>query len=116
MKLFVFAVVLIGTAAQADDAVPIWKLQAEAKIAADMRDSGSAQFSDLTRRGHTVCGSVNAKNGYNGFAGSMRFAIVSVTPGSAKNPFNGVRDSEEVVFATDPATADLIIEICRGQY
>ncbi len=117
MRLFGLGlIVLSSSAANAQNGDPIWMIAAEAKVASAMRDSGSAQFINVTRQGHIVCGNVNAKNGYNGFAGSMRFAIVYSPTNSAKSPFSGAKDDESVIFATDRATSDLIVQLCQGQY
>lgn len=42
-------------------------------VAARMRDPSSVQFRDLTGEGDTVCGEVNAKNGFGAYVGFQRF-------------------------------------------
>lgn len=48
----------------------------EAPVKALLRDPESAQFSDVAIGPESVCGFVNSRNGYGGYAGRQPFIVV----------------------------------------
>lgn len=55
---------------------------AEEKVRELLRDPESARFKNISRHGDVVCGEVNSKNGFGGYAGFSQFAY-EVTSGEA---------------------------------
>lgn len=57
--------------------------QAEAAVSATLKDPDSAKFSDVEAHPHpdgkiTVCGVVNARNGFGGYAGPSHFVVATI--------------------------------------
>ena len=63
---------------QTDPAV----MTAQAKVREMLRDPESARFRNITRHGGVICGEVNSKNGFGGYAGFANFSY-EVTTGKA---------------------------------
>ena len=53
---------------------------AEYFVRPKLRDPASGQFSNLHGSGDYFCGYVNAKNGFGGYTGAQRFAVVVIAP------------------------------------
>lgn len=48
----------------------------EAAVKSQLRDPGSAEFSEVVTNGPVACGFVNSKNGFGGYAGKVPFVVV----------------------------------------
>lgn len=75
-------------------------------VKAQLRDPSSAEFSNVRVRGNdvqmTVCGEVNARNAYGGYAGSMAFYVL-------------VFDGAEVpTLATSDLLAENVDQVCNS--
>lgn len=46
------------------------------EVSKHLKDPSSAEFRNLTRQGSAICGEVNAKNGFGGYAGFTAFILV----------------------------------------
>lgn len=55
------------------DAVLIDK--AHAAVLATLKDPDSAKFTEVVRVGDYVCGRINSKNGFGGYAGASKFSV-----------------------------------------
>lgn len=115
----------------------------EEAVKSSLRDPDSAKFYDLIARGNaamvTVCGEVNAKNAFGGYAGKMPFSVFLMPEGdvptlgdtplmldTVENICRTVRHgsavAETMVPAPDPAYQDALLEqfrvtdkMCRGE-
>lgn len=81
--------------------IATYRRNAKDAVKASLKDPDSAQFSSMTifknAGGITVCGLVNAKNGFGGYSGRTPFIV-----------------SPMAVFLGDDVTATMIDEACKG--
>lgn len=63
----------------------------ENAVAAQMRDPASVQFRDVRAGRQTLCGEINAKNGFGGYVGFRRF-IATFAPGDGPSMDFGPAD------------------------
>lgn len=75
------AFALTALALSACDKLPVGPIaDAKATAAASLRDPGSAQFRNVKSvtngRGTAVCGEINGKNAFGGYAGFQDFVVV----------------------------------------
>ena len=69
--ILLFTLVLAGCGPSADEKMIV---EGKAAVASHLRDPGSATFRNLTLfKPTTLCGEVNAKNGFGGYAGFEAF-------------------------------------------
>lgn len=54
-------------------------MTAQAKVRELLRDPESARFRNITRHGGVICGEVNSKNGFGGYAGFANFSYEVAT-------------------------------------
>ena len=92
--------------------VPAILIKAEAAVAAELRDSDSAQFIGVEHIGRFICGYVNAKNGYGGYKGAVGFVFIP----PSEQPITSVYDNAQVgtvIFADDDLLKSAMVTLCR---
>lgn len=70
----------------------------ETAVKSELRDPGSAEFSDVTVNGQSACGFVNSKNGFGGYAGAQ--------------PFVATASTARVIDGSDKSDTDLVAARC----
>lgn len=92
MKALPALIALLALAACGESPIAL----AERDVKAELRDPDSAQFRNLVDAGKAICGEVNSRNGYGGYAGFAEF--IAPNPGGTADivtiePAPDLRDS-----------------------
>ena len=92
-------------------------LIATAKLVAaeQLRDPSSAQFTNVSigPDGRTVCGEINGKNGFGGYAGSTRFTYSSISRATLESVINDERQAS--IAKMQLCVFDHDYRVCKGE-
>ena len=88
---------------------------AKSSVTMQLRDPASAVFSQVTTSDGKVCGYVNAKNGFGGYAGGRRFVALQRMPAQLEPTASVTGRPPEMVERAELCFFDQYYRACKGE-